>query len=53
MVLTVAIVFGKDIKPTVTGDSGILEGVTVLDSQGNRVCDEPYWHKDLKIVSCE
>lgn len=41
----------NSLKPKIVGGPGILEGVEVLDNNGDQVCEEPFWTED-GTISC-
>jgi len=39
--------------PEVVGESGGLIGYEVVDRNGDRICEDPEYYKESKIISCE
>lgn len=47
---SISAIAGDDLVLT---KSGRMKNVEVIDDQGKRVCDDPWYHADLKAVKCE
>lgn len=50
--LVYATVVDRD-EPRITGGSGYLKGIQVLDREGRRLCDSPFYSDERKITTCE
>ncbi len=51
LAVTLAAAHQKD--PEITGGSGYLKGVEVVDRDGDRLCESPFYGHERKIISCE
>lgn len=52
-VLAVTLGAAHQKDPEITGGSGYLKGVEVVDREGDRLCESPFYGHERKIISCE